>query len=175
MTVNDTRTYLYTYILYVRRTRAEINVLSHTTLGAVCPGCNLKIVEQVTNKETQVKLAKLGDEAPPVPKALKAKGVTHLSLHRSVVHGQRVVFHLEPCEWTTCLLHLDLIQKGALLQKTLIDEIGKVKVAGEKTSQSQVNDTHTTHIVANTRTVTPIQSYVRVRPCSTCLTNGVSW
>lgn len=124
---------------YAVRTRDQIHTYSHTKLGAICPGCDLKIVEKVDDPKTQVRLAKLGDPAPPVPAAKRGKGVTHSSLHKSIVHGQRCVFNLEPEDWTTCLLHLDLIQKGALLQKTLLDQIGKVKVPNQDTSQSQAN------------------------------------
>ena len=64
---------------YAVRTRDQIHTYSHTKLGAICPGCDLKIVEKVDDPKTQVRLAKLGDPAPPVPAAKRGKGVTHSS------------------------------------------------------------------------------------------------
>ena len=45
-------------------------------------------------------------------------------------------FNLSPKDWTTCLLHADLCQIGALFQKTLVDQVGKLKRKGDLTSQS---------------------------------------
>jgi hypothetical protein len=57
---------------------------------------------------------------------MQGKGVTHLVLHEGIVPGQSVNYHLEPCDWAVCLLHVNLCIVGGLLQKTVLNEKDKL-------------------------------------------------
>ena len=106
-------------LVHPKRTREDIQLLAHVVIGR-CPGCDMKIVEEVKNCLLEVKILKRGDPEPIVPIGKRGKGVTHLSLHFGIVPGQTVNFDLQPEDWAICLLHANLCITGGLLNKTLL-------------------------------------------------------
>jgi hypothetical protein len=95
----------------------------------------MEIVHTVVKKETQVPIHKRGSEHPPVPESKKGHKVTHLNLHFGIVPGQTVNFHLEPADWTICILHADLCVVGGLLQKTIMNQLDTLKDPNATESQ----------------------------------------
>ena len=63
---------------------------------------------------------------PAVPASKKAKGVTPLKLHHGIVAGHLCNYNLEPDDWSICILHANLCIEGGILQKGLLNHIGKV-------------------------------------------------
>jgi hypothetical protein len=118
------------------RSRDRIRLLSHVKLGK-CPGCDMQIVDVVTDKKREVALCVPGCVHPAVPIGKAGKGVTHLSLHHGIVPGQDVVFDIEPTDWTTCLLHANLCIVGGMFKRTIVSETGKLQDKKvDNTSQS---------------------------------------
>ena len=107
------------------RKRAETALLAHACVGT-CPACEMEIVRVVTNKKTQVPLLTSAGVHPDVPVKKKGKGVTPLSLHYGIVARQVCNYHLEPDDWGICILHANLCIEGTILQKGLLNHIGKL-------------------------------------------------
>jgi len=109
-----------------KRTRERIELLAHTLVGGTCPACDKKIVKHVMDKTKEVAVCERNCVHPEVPANKKGRGITHLILHEGIVPGQTVNFHLEPDDWTMCLLHAGLCIVGGLLQKTLLNHIDEL-------------------------------------------------
>jgi hypothetical protein len=105
-----------------------------------CPGCKMDIVPKgkVTDPKRQVELAVEGDEQPAVPPQFKRKAgqgrekVTHLSIHFGVILGRIPPYLIEPSDWITCLLHLNLCIVRGLFQRTIVAPFGKLPKVTEK-------------------------------------------
>ena len=121
---------------YQTRTRRDIALLAHACEGT-CPGCDMLIVKEVTNKKTQVPLLTSTGVHPPVPAGKKGKGVTPLNLHFGIVAGQTCNFDMEPDDWSICIMHANLCIEGGILQKGLLAHIGVLVDPGAPKSHGE--------------------------------------
>ena len=91
----------------------------------------------MTQPEKEMKLAQAGDEQPSIGKRLKGRGLTWLEMHFGVAYGKYPLYKsIEPSDWISCILHLNLRIVGGLITKTIYNQIDKNKVAGEKQEQA---------------------------------------
>ena len=117
---------------HTKRSLNRILLLAHLIEGK-CPGCKYKIVKVVTDPKKEMKLAQPGDVQPPVGKGMAGRGHSWLAMHFGVAYGKHPLYNsIEPSEWVSCILHLNLRIVGGLMTKTIYNQIDKNKVAGEK-------------------------------------------
>lgn len=110
---------------HLTRTKDMIELLAHVKEG-MCPGCGMQVVAVVRDATSQVPLCERGCNPPKVPPHKNDKGVTHSSLHYGIVPGQTVNYNLDPEKWSICLLHVNLCIVGGMLQKTLLNRLGRL-------------------------------------------------
>ena len=121
---------------YTKRTLQRILLLAHAIEGT-CPGCKYKIVKVVTRPDKEMKLAQPDDDQPSIGKSLKGRGLTWLEMHFGVAYGKYPLYKsIDPSDWISCILHLNLRIVGGLITKTIYNQIDKNKVAGEKQEQA---------------------------------------
>ena len=121
---------------YTKRTINRILLLAHVIEGK-CPGCKYNLVKVVTKKDKEMKLAQPGDEQPSIGPRLKGRGLTWLEMHFGVAYGKYPLYKsIDPSDWISCILHLNLRIVGGLMTKTIYDQIDKNKVKGEKQEEA---------------------------------------
>jgi hypothetical protein len=113
---------------FVKRDLDQCKLLAHLTVGGTCPGCDKEIVEKVSNKATQVQVAKPG---MPQPRG-RVDGKSHLQAHQNQRTGTGPLIDVPLARWVLCVLHLHLRIVGALFKSTILEVIGKFHVKGVK-------------------------------------------
>ena len=149
---------------FTKRNVQRIKLLSHTVEGT-CPGCRFHIVKEFSkNKQEakwQMKLAQPGDSQPPVGKLLQGRHLTWQEMHFGVAYGKFPFYDgIEPSDWISCILHLNLRIVGGLATKTIYNQIGKNKAVGEKQEETIANILKSRGIYVRTQSIKPKSSNV---------------
>ena len=104
---------------YTKRTLQRILLLAHAIEGK-CPGCKYKIVKVVTQPD----------------KELKGRGLTWLEMHFGVAYGKYPLYKsIDPSDWVSCILHLNLRIVGGLITKQSTTKSTKTKWQGRNKSK----------------------------------------
>jgi hypothetical protein len=77
----------------------------------------MEIVEKVTDKNTQMKVAQPGDPTPPVPKHCKGSWAM---VHFGKRYALDVLLEIEPENFALCILHMNLCFVGKMVQNTML-------------------------------------------------------
>jgi hypothetical protein len=107
------------------RTRNQTNLLAHSVCGT-CPGCGLVI--------TPENLAKVGGKPPWGVR----RGQKWEHVHLGVTYGQFCLVHIEPQDWVTDLLHVNLCQLKGLWEKLILPNVDKVLVGGDEPQAERI-------------------------------------
>ena len=142
---------------FTQRNLTRIKLLSHTVEGK-CPGCRFSIVKEFSKKKEeakwQMKLAQPGDSQPPVGKLLQGRHLTWQEMHFGVAYGKFPFYDgIEPRDWISCILHLNLRIVGGLATKTIYNQIGKNKEVGEKQEETIANILKSRGIYVRTQSI----------------------
>jgi hypothetical protein len=120
---------------YESRSLEQMEVLAHLRCG-FCEGCQMDVVDVVTDPSKQVPLFdyETGGKPPGVTAATVAlwankgwkvnkKPPTWLEAHFGKRYGVPPLVKIEPSKWAICILHCNLRIVGALFKKTILENL----------------------------------------------------